>query len=166
MKKPYKHRSDRSNQEKEPNMDIEGSLSNSSTETNYDKESALVEYQAAQESAHHHDNMLWATTNFMWTGSLILLGLILTQINEPSIRPLIILLGLLGIMLSVYVWVIALQFNSIKNQKYQRCKKIEAIYNLKQHTTLRYAKRSQRVIYAVIMTIFIISWTFVIWKVW
>jgi len=37
-----------------------------------DKEVLLVEYQAAQESAQHHDNLIWTVTALIWGGMFVL----------------------------------------------------------------------------------------------
>ena len=41
-----------------------------------DKEVLLVEYQAAQESAQHHDNLVWTVTALIWGGMLVLLEMV------------------------------------------------------------------------------------------
>ncbi len=97
---------------------------------------AKVEYQQAQDSAQHHDNLVWTTTSIIWAGNLVLLGLILGLIVKDnnvdttsqvfsSLRPLFIILGALGILLSLFVWSMQLQFGKIRNFKYKRCKEIE-----------------------------------------
>jgi len=98
----------------------------------------LVEYQAAQASAEHHDNLIWTATNVIWGASLILLGFILQSVTNNGPRPLIIVLCILGLFLNIFVWISALQYNSVKNQKYRRCKEIEERLGLRQHRDLRY----------------------------
>jgi len=63
----------------------------------------LVEYQAAQGSAEHHDNLVWTVTSTMWGASLILLGFTLDQVGKPGLGALITVISLLGIFLSVFV---------------------------------------------------------------
>jgi len=139
---------------------------NCSDSSKAERDALLVEYQAAQNSAQHHDILLYTTTSVMWGASLILLGFILNNLANTALRPLITLLSILGLVLCVTVWIFALQFNSIKRQKYRRCKKIEEILNLSQHRTLRYASRSQRFLYGIIMLIFISTWIFILWIMW
>ena len=126
----------------------------------------LIEYHAAQDSAQHHDNLLYTTTSLMWGTSLILLGFILNKLTDVTLRPLITSLSVLGLVLNVTVWVFALQFNSIKRQKYAQCKELEAQLNLSQHRNLHYASGSQRVLYAIVMLIFIFTWVLVLWTIW
>lgn len=61
----------------------------------------LVEYQAAQDSAHHHDNMLWSTTSIMWGASLLVIGFVLQHLEDATLRPLITALSVLGLVLAI-----------------------------------------------------------------
>lgn len=126
----------------------------------------LVEYQAAQDSAQHHDILLWTVTGLMWGASLILLGFVLEKLTDPTLRPLITAVSVLGIVINVTVWIFALQFNSVKRQKYARCKELEKQLNLSQHRNLRYASKSQGILYGIVMLIFIFTWIIVIWTMW
>ena len=38
---------------------------------NIDNQSLLVEYQAAQDSAQHHDSLVWTTTGIIWGAGLV-----------------------------------------------------------------------------------------------
>lgn len=129
-------------------------------------EALLVEYQTAQDSAQHHDNLVWTTTGIIWGSNLILLGFVISSMNAASLRPVITASAIIGLMLCLYVWLAALQFASIRNQKYSRCKDIERILNLQQHSGLRQRVRGQRVFYAIIMLTFIATWIVVLFTVW
>jgi len=122
-----------------------------------------VEYQAAQDSAQHHDSLVWSVTSVIWGGSLILMGFILAASKEDSLRPVLIVLSLLGIVLTIGVWAFALQLNAVKRHKYARCKEIEAVLHLRQHSTLRWASGSQRVVYGIIMVLFLAAWAVILW---
>jgi hypothetical protein len=91
-----------------------------------DKEVLLAEYQAAQASAQHHDNLVWTLTGIIWGGMLVLFGFVLGNLDSVNLRLILTLLSILGITLTVAVWLFTLQLNSIKRQKYQRCKTIES----------------------------------------
>lgn len=125
-----------------------------------------VEYQAAQDSAQYHDNLVWSGTSVMGGGSLVLMGFILTALKETSLRPLVTVLSLLGIATTVCVWIFALQWNAVKRHKYGRCKEIEAVLHMKQHTTLRWASSFQRVIYGALMVFFLLTWVSILWMTW
>ena len=125
-----------------------------------------TEYETAQDSAQHHDNLVWSVTEIMWGASLLLMGFILQAINEAPLRPLITVLSILGIAFTISVWIFALQFNSVKRQKYARCKEIEALLGLRQHSTLTWAPGSQRILYGLLMALFIIAWLAVLWTTW
>jgi hypothetical protein len=129
-------------------------------------ENLRVEYQAAQNSAQHHDNLVWSVTSVMWASSLVLMGFILRVIKEASLRGLVTVLSILGIVLMICVWIFALQLNAAKRHKYKRCKEIESILGLSQHRSLEWASGSQRILYGVLMAFFIIAWLAVLWTAW
>lgn len=133
---------------------------------NKDKDTLLVEYQAAQESAQHHDNLFWTTTTIIWGVTLILFGFVIDNLNNPNNRIILIFLSILGIFLMITVFVFVLQFNSIKRQKYDRCKTIEKILDMHQHRDLKYYTGVQRVVYGIITIFFIIAWSIILWTVW
>lgn len=133
---------------------------------NKDKDILLVEYQAAQESAQHHDNLIWTTTTIIWSVTLILFGFVIDNLNNPNNRIILTFLSILGIFLTAAIFVFVLQFNSIKRQKYDRCKAIEKILDMYQHRKLEYPKGVQTVVYLIITHFFIIAWLIILWTVW
>ncbi len=131
-----------------------------------DKATLLVEYQAAQSSAQFHDGLIWSVTNVLWIAALVLFGFILTQMQNEALRVLLTALSVLGLSLVVFAWICALQFNSIKNQKYKRCKEIEADLGMTQHTRLEYPRYFQRVMYGGVMVVFVVSWSLLLIFIW
>lgn len=127
-----------------------------------DKEALLVEYQAAQDSAQHHDSLVWTTTGIIWGASLVLLGFVIQNMNDPRLKLSIIAISILTILLLVYLWLIALTFGSVRNQKYARCKEIEKVFHLEQHSKLHYPNQSGRIFYGVIMAAFIVVWVVIL----
>jgi hypothetical protein len=126
----------------------------------------LVEYQAAQESAQHHDNLIWTVTTILWSATLVLFGFVLGSLDKPNLRPILIFLSILGIILTIAVWGFALQFNSVKRQKYNRCKTIERLLGMRQHRELKFSAGWQRIIYGIVTMLFIIVWVKVFVMVW
>jgi len=131
-----------------------------------DKEVLLVEYQAAQESAQHHDNLVWTVTALIWGGMLVLFGFILGNLDNASLRLILILLSIIGIALTIAVLVFTLQYNSVTRQKYKRCKTIELLLGMRQHNELKYTPRLQKIIYNIITILFVIAWFIVFMLVW
>ena len=131
-----------------------------------DKEVLLVEYQAAQESAQHHDNLVWTVTALIWGGMLVLFGFILGNLDNTSLRLILILLSIIGIALTIAVLVFTFQYNSVMRQKYQRCKTIELLLGMRQHNELKYTPGLQKIIYNIISILFVIAWFVVFLLVW
>jgi len=121
----------------------------------------LVEYQAAQNSAQHHDNLIWSINGVVWAASLVLLGLLLKLSPNRTMVPVMLLISLLGVFLVIQVWTYTYQLKDLKKQKYERCKEIERKLNLRQHSSVSWKSGRQWLLYNVIMIFFILIWLFV-----
>lgn len=132
----------------------------------FDSEAFLIEYQTAQESAQHHDNLVWTITSIIWGASLILLGLILNQLHSNDLKYILTLLILLIMTLIIFAWKFSFDLNNIKNQKYKRCKEIESKFNMNQHTNLNYTSGFQKLIYNGITVFYIIIWVVILIYIW
>lgn len=117
----------------------------------------LVEYQTAQDSAQHHDNMIWSATSIVWAASLVLLGFVLENF-EKKLNLIIMAVAVLAMVMLGYIWYASRVFGAVKNQKYARCKKIEQLLGLQQHASVRMPKHVQRVLYGIVMGLFIATW--------
>jgi hypothetical protein len=121
-------------------------------------ESILIEYQMAQESAQHHDNLIWNHTGIIWGAGLVSIGLVMPNLYDPALKFPMALVCVLAILMLIYLWKMVSILNSVMNQKYDRCKEIESILYLEQHKNLRYPKGLSRLFFSSIMTIFIFIW--------
>jgi hypothetical protein len=126
----------------------------------------LVEYQAAQDSAQHHDQLVWSITSILWASSLVLLGLVLTAMRQPGLQVPLTAAGLIALVLTTYLWRCARQLRAVKIQKYKRCVAIERELGLHQHSSLSYPSGSQTAGYSVVMSLFMLVWLVVIVFVW
>ena len=81
--------------------------------TSEEREVLLVEYQAAQSSAQHHDQLVWTVTSIVWGSNLVLLGVI--PAIPDGVYAYLIKLGfcVLGPSLIVFVWSSQFQFRSL-----------------------------------------------------
>jgi uncharacterized membrane protein (DUF485 family) len=89
----------------------------------------LCEYNAAQSSAEHHDRLAWSITTAAWLVNFILLGFVLGNLAEAHLRPVVNALATLGILLMLSAWFVTMILNSVKRQKYERCRKLEESLN-------------------------------------
>ena len=132
-----------------------------STLTIEQREVFLVEYQAAQDSAQHHDNLVWTITSLNWVGSAVLIGFVLGKIDDAS--PLLAKYSLLpitfvGMALTGCVWLWAYQMRGVKLAKYMRCQALERILGMEQHSKLTYKASSQTKTYGLLMALFLLVW--------
>jgi len=126
------------------------------------EEYLLVEYRMAQSSAEHHDGLVWHIVSVVWGGSLILMGFVISNLLNHSLRIPIIIVSFLGIVLTIFTWYHAWLLTTVKIQKYNRCKYIEGLLGLKQHSDLKYPKRVGFVFFTFIMICFILVWILII----
>ena len=112
----------------------------------------LVEYQKSQDSAEHHDTLLWTATGLIVTG---LIAIFSFAANHQSS----LVFPVLGMILSALLWFFVYSFASFRKQKYDRCKEIELELEMKQHSESR--SGSQR------MVVFLLSaLSFIVWLLW
>jgi hypothetical protein len=130
----------------------------------------LAEYQAAQESAEHHDNLIWANGSILWGGSVALFGFVIVNLDRPQLFPFFGILAGFALAFSLFSWRAVFIWNDVMGQKYQRCKQIELLLGMWQHRGLRYPKNSQKVIYSAISVYLISTWIFILlyttWGYW
>jgi hypothetical protein len=126
----------------------------------------LSEYSGAQSSAEHHDNLVWTATGVLWAGSLVLFGLIVDGINGTGSKVLLTVVSLLGFLVNVGGWKICNGLRDLKRRKYDRCKEIEIMLGLKQHSNLSYSPCVQERMFDVGMVILVIAWVVLIIGVW
>jgi hypothetical protein len=129
-------------------------------------EHLLTEYQCAQDSAQHHDNLAWSIIATLLGASLILLGFVLTNLRDSSgLKVILLILSLLGILTDICIYLWAEPIVKIKLFKYKRCKEIENVFGFKQHTELYLKSHNKRNAVKILLICFIITWIFVIIKV-
>ncbi len=124
-------------------------------------ENLRVEYQKAQDSAEHHDNLAWAVVGLILSGIAVLFGLTLGG-SDAKLPLWIVSASGLGLcaLLSFFVE----QFAHVRNQKYSRCKTIERELGMEQHSSLDYPKRlfgltiKQRHVVHFISGLFALGW--------
>ncbi len=118
--------------------------------------SLTAEYQAAQDSAQHHDSLIWTTTGILWGASLVLMGFLM---NAPSVlHELVKWVPWVGIGLIVVMAVCCCLWGGVVRQKYRYCKKLESRLGLGQHTTLRHPSYSMRILYTCLSAGLITLW--------
>jgi len=121
-----------------------------------DEDKFLTEYAKAQDSAEHHDTLIWTATGVACAANIALLIFAIredTFLNYPVTTT---LLGLLGILLIVCVWVLSDALIALKKRKYDRCKELERNFGFKQHLneSKYYPRGRQRLVYNVCMLMF------------
>lgn len=120
----------------------------------------LIEYQATKNSAQHHDSLLWTTTGIIWGANLLLFDFVIQNFGKTEIRMYLEIICILSIFLLLFQWMMALQFRSVRNQKYSRCKEIEKIFGFEQHSKLIYKNGIMQIFYATITITYICLWIF------
>lgn len=125
------------------------------------REAYLIEYQKAQDSAQHHDTLVWTIISLNWIGSAVLMGFVLNGVamaSCPMQKIVLIIMSVAGVALSVFVWCCAYQLRGVRTAKYKRCKDLEALLHMKQHSHLPYKAGSQTIGYMIVMILFLLAW--------
>jgi hypothetical protein len=92
----------------------------------------LVEYQKTQESAEHHDRLLWGAVGLLTTGMAPLLAVASHKQDSTLARFYPPVLGMiLSVLLIYFVW----SFGTIRLKKYERCKQLELKHKMQQHNS-------------------------------
>jgi hypothetical protein len=142
----------------EENTELGFALTDTAPSSENERQLLLVEYEAAQSSAQHHDAMLWQATYTVWSATVILLGLALGAVDKAPLRPLVVAVSILGICLTWAVEFFARDLRAIKNFKYERCKFIEKRLGMQQHTGLTTPRGRQSRVYLGISSLFTAAW--------
>ena len=119
----------------------------------------LTEYAKAQDSAEHHDTLLWTVVGILISGMAALFGFALRYYGQPP-RWKFVILAVLGILICSLIFFFVCSFGKIRNLKYERCKRIEKCLGMRQHRALRNGFGQRYVVYS-LTTIFLIGW--VVW---
>ena len=129
-----------------------------------------IEYQTAQDSAHHQDQLIWTTTGILWTANVIFLGFVLSGLGKDGVRLVLSVLCFLGAFLTAMVWRFSLIWREVRNRKYKVCQAIEQSGGFvhKHHTAeeTAYPKGSMTKWYRVVSVVFILVWVFIAVAVW
>jgi hypothetical protein len=120
----------------------------------------LVEYQKAQDSAEHHDNLVGSVTS-LWLGSAILIGFVLTALASPEathFKSVLCLVIVLGMFLTILALTWAERAGERKIEKYNRCKEIEELLGMEQHTRTAERRHWQTWAYRLLVLFFVATW--------
>lgn len=131
----------------------------------------FTEYEKAQDSAEHHDRLVWEVSSIIFGCMAILIGQIVTNLSDIPCE-LLILIGVLGIALCLFLLICVLSFRNIKEQKYKRCREIENYLNenhlknpkskMKNHSGLFYLPNIQLTMYIFVLVIFLVIWIMIL----
>lgn len=128
-----------------------------------DRETLLVEYQKAQDSAEHHDNLVWTVSSIILGGMLVLMGFTLDHLTK-GFDLLVLYTSILGIVLITFLWFLQSTLRSIKRQKYERCKIIEQKLGMEQHRKLEHPEGRQTKLYRIVLIVSVLFWVLIVLK--
>ena len=126
----------------------------------------LAEYEFAHENRSSADATAWEMTAIVWGGETLLLGFVLETIKDREAQPLIIGVGVLGLLLSVFNYIVMYARNKVCNTMIRICLCIEEKSGMKfkpQHfLNESYRPGIQRWSFYVMNAIFFLAWLAVI----
>ena len=130
------------------------------------------EYLAAQDSAQHHDNLIWTATGLVWTDNFVLLGFIIQSTSSGDTGLFVPLASFLGALLTAAAWRMVLVWNEVMNAKYRRCRELEVQLRMNQHRAVEaiYPRGEMKFWYGLVSVIFLVAWlvyfVYGAWSLW
>lgn len=126
----------------------------------------LVEYGKAQDSAQHHDTIVWSVISITWAAELVLLGFVVSSLGNIRLRIIITALCFLGAFMVAFQWYVQKLSRTVRKQKYDRCKEIEEQLGMSQNRSLKYPAGIQTRLLQMVCLLFLIAWATVFWTIW
>jgi hypothetical protein len=117
-----------------------------------------LEYEKAQDSAEHHNNLAWAAIGIFLPAIAALFAFATT--NHATMKPywLVPAAGICLTFLFVYIFE---GLANVMRQKYERCKQIEAQMGMQQHSNVKMRLRARPAIWLFCVLV-IIAWVYLI----
>jgi hypothetical protein len=118
----------------------------------------LVEYQKAQDSAEHHDRLLWVVVGLLVSAIAALFAIPPGHRQPHDSLWMRLYPPVLGILLTFLLSYFVYSFASFRRQKYERCKAIERILGMEQHLKLKSPQPGQRHVVYGLSFLFLLVW--------
>jgi len=85
----------------------------------------LAAYEFARDNRNHGDATLWEMTAIVWGAQTLLLGFILEAMSKRSVQLLIVFIGVLGLVLCRFNYVVVRSRRMVCNLMNKICSEIE-----------------------------------------
>lgn len=121
----------------------------------------LTEYQKAQDSAQHHDSIIWTATGVVWVGNIALFAFVFSIMQNLKSSTFLIILSALGILMTLSMLFLSLIRMKTLKQKYDRCIKLEECYGFEQNKNLKYRAGLQKISHIITTLAFIVAWLYI-----
>lgn len=90
-----------------------------------EEERQLKEYELSQQSAEHHDAMLWEVTAIIWGANTLMIAFTFETARDPVTQSRVLVAAILGIALTIFARVNYLTSRQVRRRKYAICQAIE-----------------------------------------
>jgi hypothetical protein len=141
---------------------------NAAQGTDRDETTLLIaEYEFARDNRNQSDAIEWEMTAIVWGGQTLLLGFVLEAIGHREAQLLIVFVGVLGLVMSLFNYKVVRTRNSVCNLLNHICRQIEErmlSMRYKPQTRLdeKYEKGIQTRWFDIVNCAFIVVWLVVI----
>lgn len=127
----------------------------------------IAEYEFARDNRNHGDAAAWEMTAIVWGAQTLLLGFVLEAISNSDVQPLIVLVGVLGLVLCRFNYVVVDTRNMVCNLMNEICAEIEKntaqmLRKPQNRLNERYKPRIQSFWFNVVNWSFVVAWLAVI----
>lgn len=120
----------------------------------------LKEYELAQQSAQHHDNISWIFSSIFIGGMLVLFGLIFNKENIIlTNRVLFGFICIMGVFINIIILIFHWRWSEIIKHNYSICKKIEEMIGMERiHSNSIFPQGIMKILFTMLITFFISIW--------
>jgi hypothetical protein len=129
----------------------------------------IAEYEFARDNRGNADATAWEMTAIVWGGQTLLLGFVLEAISNRDVQLLIVLVGVLGLVLCRFNYVVVTTRNLVCNAMNRICGEIEnsteeMLRKPQNRLNSVYPSRVQTLWFNVVNWVFAVAWLAVIAK--
>jgi hypothetical protein len=122
----------------------------------------IAEYEFARDNRNHADASAWEMTSIVWGAQTLLLGFVLEAVSNRDAQPLIMLIAVLGLVMTVFNYVVMTARNRVCNLMNKICLLIEdrpeMVFKPQSYLNRFYRPRIQTVAFRIVNSLFILVW--------
>jgi len=131
-----------------------------------ERDALLMEYQCAQHSAHHYDNLGWQAINVFWVAMGILIYVGFQHLSSEKLEWHVTVLAILAISMAGFIWIASRLLRSLKLQAYKKCDCLASLLCTSAYRHVDYPEGAQSKLLGFVIIIVAVLWSLVLRSLW